>query len=379
MNPTDPRFRDITPAQAVVPVPVPASAAPASSAAARAYRLQLTRITKLKSQLAELEEWAQSHRVALHETVHPLKQEHRQQLRAMVLLIDARLAGKTLTAPQRQAAAEILCGLAATLARQGDAEMAKLHDRHSPHTLAEDDQHHAQMLRAELEDALGESLDDLPPGATAEQVMAAGMARLHAQAADKEEIKRERAERRQAKKKAPPAPSAAKIQLQDADALLRTLFRQLASALHPDRERDPQERLRKTALMGQANAAYARKDLVALMALQAEAALADPLHAPQMAEDKLASMVVLLKGQVAELERERAGRQDALMREFQVPQGLGVTPRTLQMVILEQVDELEMALDVMQRDYEQAQGDAGFKRWLKLQQAAAQQLSRGGY
>ena len=377
MNPTDPRFRDITPAQAVVPVP--ASAAPASSAAARAYRLQLTRITKLKNQLAELEEWAQSHRVALHETVHPLKQEHRQQLRAMVLLIDARLAGKSLTAPQRQAAAEILCGLAATLARQGDEQMAKLHDRHSPHTLAEDDQHHAQTLRAELEDALGESLDDLPPGATAEQIMAAGMARLHAQAAEKEQVKREKAERRQAKKKAPPAPSAAKIQVQDADALLRTLFRQLASALHPDRERDPQERLRKTALMGQANAAYARKDLVALMALQAEAALADPLHAPQMAEDKLASMVVLLKGQVADLERERAGRQDALMREFQVPQGLGVTPRTLQMVILEQVDELEMALDAMQRDYEQAQGDAGFKRWLKLQQAAAQQLSRGGY
>ena len=152
MNPTDPRFRDITPAQAVVPVP--ASAAPASSAAARAYRLQLTRITKLKSQLAELEEWAQSHRLALHETVHPLKQEHRQQLRAMVLLIDARLAGKSLTAPQRQAAAEILCGLAATLARQGDEQMAKLHDRHSPHTLAEDDQHHAQMLRAELEVAM---------------------------------------------------------------------------------------------------------------------------------------------------------------------------------------------------------------------------------
>ena len=362
-------------------VSVPEPTVAKDSAATRAYRLQLTRIGKLKSQLAELDGWAQTHRIAVHQTVHPLQREHSQQLRAMVLLIDERLAGKSLSAPQRQAAAAVLCGMAATLAREGDAHMAELHDRHSPQTLASGDLERARIMRAEIEASLGAPLDGLPPDASPEQILAAGMARLQAQHEQRAEEKREKAERRQAKKAGKPggAPSKTQAQLQDADSLLRTLFRQLASALHPDREPDPAERVRKTALMGQANAAYGRKDLVALMALQQEAALADPLHATQMADDKLASMVVLLKGQVAELERERAGRQDALMREFQVPDGLGVTPRTLQMVMLEQVVELEMALELMQHDLEQVRGDAGFKRWLRQQQAATRRLADDGY
>ena len=36
---------------------------------------------------------------------------------------------------------------------------------------------------------------------------------------------------------------------QDAKAALRSIYRQLASALHPDREPDPVERERKSALM----------------------------------------------------------------------------------------------------------------------------------
>ena len=42
----------------------------------------------------------------------------------------------------------------------------------------------------------------------------------------------------------------------DAKSAIRTVFRQLASALHPDREPDEQERLRKTGLMSEVNAAY---------------------------------------------------------------------------------------------------------------------------
>lgn len=225
-------------------VPVPEQPANNTGAATRAYRLQLTRIGKLKSQLAELDAWAQTHRIAVHQTVHPLQRENRQQLRAMVLLIDDRLAGKSLTAPQRQAAAAVLCGMAATLAREGDAQMAELHDRHSPQTLASGDLEKARIMRAEIEASLGAPLDGLPPDASPEQILAAGMARLQEQHEQRTEEKREKAERRQAKKAGKPSgpPSKAQAQLQDADTLLRTLFRQLASALHPDRESDPDRR-----------------------------------------------------------------------------------------------------------------------------------------
>lgn len=373
MDPSDPRFRRPEPTPALVRTPAPAPGP--GSAAARAYRVQLTRITRLKSQLAELDALAQAHRQALHQRVHPLQVAHRQHLRAMALLIDERLAGKALAAPQRRAAVELLCGMAATLARAGDAAMAALHDRHSKRSLAEYDRDASQTLRAQLEAMLGESLGDLPPEASTEALKAAARARLDAQQETERQARQDKTERRRKSKKKPEA-TAAPLTAAEPSGLLRNLFRQLASALHPDRETDPQVRERKTAQMSEANAAYARKDLLALLQLQQDAALAQPLNAQALPSDQLPALTQLLKHQVAELERERAGRQDALCQEFEVPPGLGVTPRTLQSVLLEQVEALEMALALMREDLQRAQTDAGFKRWLREQHRASQHFGR---
>ena len=371
-DPADPRFRHAAHPSDLAVTPQSPAQPRAASATSRAHQLQLTRITKLKQQLADLDTLAQAHRLALQQRVHPLQAKTRQQLRGLVLLIDQRLAGKTLTAPQRRSAASLLCDLAAKLAGDGDAEMAVLHDRHSPTSLADQALAESQAMRAEMEAAFGAQLEDLPPDASFDQILAAGMARMREQKEQAEDDKRARAERRQAKKKAGAAPKPTQAQAHQANAagLLRGLFRQLASALHPDRETDPAERERKTALMGEAHAAHARKDLLALLQLQQQAGLVDLLGSGALAEDQLAAMTLLLKQQVADLERERAGRQDALAHEFLVPLGLGVTPRTLQMVLLEQEEELEMALDMMQADAALVQTDAGFKRWLKIQAAA---------
>jgi hypothetical protein len=375
-DPADPRFRRTADLTGLVVTPQPPAQPRAASAASRAHQIQLTRITKLKQQIAELDTLAQAHRVAVHQQVHPLRAETRQQLRSMVLLIDQRLAGKTLATPQRRDAIKILCGMAATLASEGDAEMAALHDRHSPTTLAEQALAESQAMRAGMEAAFGASLDDLPPDASIEQILAAGMANMREQEERADEDKRARAERRQASKKAKPAPAQTQAQakLDNAASLLRGLFRQLASALHPDREQDATARERKTALMGEANAAYGRKDLLALLQLQQQAGLSDLLGTGALAEEQLAAMTLLLKQQVANLERERMGRQDALAQEFQLSRRMGVTPRTLQMVLLEQVEELEMALEMMQADATMVQSDAGFKRWLKIQTALMRQL-----
>jgi len=375
-DPADPRFRPPSDLTGLAVTPQPPAQARATSAASRAHQIQLSRIAKLKQQLTELDTLAQAHRMAVYQRVQPLQAKTRQHLRSMVLLIDQRLAGKTLATPQRRAAVSVLCGMAATLASDGDAAMAALHDRHSPTSLADQARAKSQAMLADIEAALGAQLDDLPPDASTEQILAAGMARLREQEEHADDDKRARAERRQAKKKTKPAPAQTQAQalLDNAAGLLRGLFRQLASALHPDREQDATARERKTALMGEANAAYGRKDLLALLQLQQQAGLSDLLSTGALAEEQLAAMTLLLKQQVADLERERVGRQDALAQEFQVSRGLGVTPRTLQMVLLEQVEELEMALEMMQADATMVQSDAGFKRWLKMQTALMRQL-----
>lgn len=373
---TDPRFR--RPEVALTEQAAPP--APAASAASRAFNLQLTRIQKLKSQLQDLDTLAQEHRTSVAEQVVPLQKAQRAALRDMVLLIDAQLAGKGLTAPQKRAAAQLLCSMAQTLAREGDAEMAALHDRHAEMDLADLQAQRARTLRAEIEASLGAALDDLPPDASEQAVLAAGMARLRQRQDDIDQARDAAKAQKKSAKKKPPSATQTQADAQQAQAsdLLRALFRRLASALHPDREADADARLHKTQLMSEANAAYARKDLVALMALQQAAALIDPGANAHWADDKLAAMTVLLKAQVADLERERAARQDALCHEFQVNYGMGVTPRTLQQVLIEQVEELELALALMAQDLAQAQSDAGFKRWLKQQQSVARAFCSAG-
>jgi hypothetical protein len=373
----DSRFdntRGASPTATALSVQPPAQAP--LSAAARAFNLQLTRIDKLKRQLQELAALEQAHRLALHQSVTPLKKRHSLAMREMALYLQERLGSKALVAGQREAARQILCGLARTLAQEGDAEMAALHDRHNPQTLAELARGRADELRAQLEEALGGPLGAEHDGASADEVLRAGMERLRRSVEDEQARRREAAEKRKAKKKPSAAQAAAQAQMDDADTSLRKLFRQLASALHPDREPDAQARLAKTALMSEANAAYERKDLVALMQIQQRAALADPLAAAQMSDDKLAALTRLLKQQVADLERERAGRHDQLAVEFDVRPGFGVTPKTLQMVLQEQVFELEEALTEMQHDLERVKADAGLKRWLTEQRNETKRLQR---
>ena len=155
--------------------------------------------------------------------------------------------------------------------------------------------------------------------------------------------------------------------MEEAETSLRKLFRQLASNLHPDREPDAQARLVKTALMSQANAAYERRDLVALLQIQQQALGADPQAAAVMSEDKLTGWTLLIKQQVADLERERAARSESLAAEFQLAPEYKLTAFSLQMLLEEQVSDLEEELALMQRDLQRVQNDADLKRWLSEQ------------
>lgn len=342
---------------------------PASSAA-RAFNLQLARIDKLKAQLDALDALGQSHRVELHRWVAPLQQRLRQRTREMALWLAECLQGKTLSRLQHDTATEALCRLAQRLAEEGDKTMAALHDQHSRHTLAQKKQAAADALRAKLEAVLGEPLAETDPDAPMEELLRAGMARWREAQDAAQARRRDKKNARKARQKPGAEQEQAQAQQADADTQLRTLFRQLASALHPDREPDAQERLRKTALMSEANAAYGRKDLVTLMQIQLRAELADPAAVSRLADDKLAALTLLLKQQVAELERERAARQERLAAEFDLPPGAVTNPNTLKHNLLAQVEALERDVAQLERDLEQVQEPAGLKRWLNAQRSA---------
>ncbi|MEY4979957.1 MAG: hypothetical protein RLZZ352_2227 [Pseudomonadota bacterium] len=329
------------------------------SEAARAFNSQLKRLDKLKQQLQDLDALGRTHQQVWHERMQPLAQQRHQLLRQLVQRVDAGLAGKLLTERQRETACQVVSGLAFQLAQAGDADMAALFERYQTQTVQQAASATEETLREQMEALLREAgvspdafddLTDQPPP------------------------------RDQPGKKPKKKPNAAQVQaqeeLEDAHSLLRKLYRQLASLLHPDREPDAQRRLAKTALMSEANAAYERKDWVALMHIQQRAAVADPVLAAQLSDTQLSALTRLLRQQVAELERERALQQQRWAHSFQLPWQASVTAAGLRQALDEQAEMLQDMLDALAQDCAAVQTDAGLKRWLTRERQAMQRAIR---
>ena len=126
-------------------------------------------------------------------------QQHQVVAKKLAIWLDQHLAGAPdLSAGQRQLGAQVLCGLAKDLVAQGHADMAAVHDRHSPRTLAQLARDHAQAMKARLEAMLGEPLLPDQPEADLQDVLHAARAHLK-QAAEVQDAK---AAKRQAKRDA---------------------------------------------------------------------------------------------------------------------------------------------------------------------------------
>jgi len=365
----DPRFR--------VPVPEPAAEPPGQagrqlrpglggvsvSGAVRAWQQQLARLERLQEQLADLEALERAHREARARELHPLQQRRRALVASLVQGLAQRLDDKTLSVRQRETARERLCSLAAQLADEGDAAMRELHDRFSPQSWQNRRREAAHALRLRLEEQLGAALDIDDGPLSPEAVWRAGLARLHQARDARREQRRERSKARQARRSVPATQTEGQALTVQADQTLRQLYRQLASALHPDRESDPGERQRKTALMGEANAAYERRDLLTLLRLQGQQVVQGDDAGPQ-AEQRLQAMTLLLRRQVADRERERAARQTELAWAFDLPAGEAAREQSLRAQLQTQVRQALTDVEALQQDLVRLDDPAALRRWL---------------
>jgi len=106
--------------------------------------------------------------------------------------------------------------------------------------------------------------------------------------------------------------------------------------------------------------------------IQQRAALASHSDVAKMPDDKLQALTLLVKAQVAELERQRAHTQQQLMHEFDVPTGMGLNANTLKTLLNEQEDGLQDAVDALLSELALVQQEAGLKRWLNQQRKLSQ-------
>jgi hypothetical protein len=187
------------------------------------------------------------------------------------------------------------------------------------------------------------------------------------------EAERARAAHRAGRRKPGAHERQARDDARQASQSLREVYRRLAAALHPDRETDPAQRQRKTALMQRANQAYAAHRLLDLLQLQLEAEQIDPARIAALGDQRLGHYTRLLAEQLAELRRQvQAARHDLCAALGLDP--VRSKPATLAKQLARQVkalqldhEHLRMQLRVLRADPE------ALRPWIRQLRAAQRQ------
>ena len=322
---------------------------------------------------------ADTFRPVYSKTLQPLKAQYAAALREMVLWLDARVQQKGLTPAMLRDIQVMVCTLSEVLATAGDEDMRALYDRHSPQSLADREKSAANDIQNLMQRMTGIDISDLNEGGSVKDLLHVGMQRIRQKMLDKQAEKEVRAQARRDSKPRSAAQKKAHGQQQDAQGALRTIYRQLASALHPDREPDALEQARKTELMGQVNAAYERRDLTALLMLQLRCERIDASAISRLTTEKMAALTLLLKEQAAALEEDVHVAVSRVQQEFDVSPFTPVTTVGLMLELDAQASGLMQTLTEMQDDLRSVQTDAGLKRWVKTQKKMlrAQELESG--
>ena len=366
---------------------VQASAQEKLTPAQQRFNDLLAQIERLSGQIQRLEAWSDKHRYAHIQALRESVQLSQAYRKSLLLFVHERLQTADFTDRQQRMARGLVRGLMTHLAATNDPQVQALVDLYvseeDAQEAAEEQAEAAQRLRERIEEALGQPLEKPSQYQTPEEMMAAGMRQWQRQQqADEERKATKRAARKaekQAQKKSAAAEKgempAALMREVDAKSAIRTIFRQLASALHPDREPDEQERLRKTALMSEVNAAYEKNDLTTLLGLQMQVTQVNPQNKARMADDQLIAMSLLLKEQVAALEDDLVQLENRLSRELCVPVRAGADEAAMSQSLQRMQADQRHSADSLAADLRRIQNDAELKRWLKEQWQLAKATS----
>ena len=188
--------------------------------------------------------------------------------------------------------------------------------------------------------------------------------------AEREAAKQAHQAKRQQAKQAVIGNSSSGSEVQNTPNLLRNMYRKLASALHPDRARDEAERVHKTALMGQVNAAHDAKDLLTLMRLQLLTQTPDSPteseNTTSIPKDKLKQAIQQLQAQLQALRDALQQMQTSMQEEWDLPYG-NISAKSLQMALRKEAQELTSHIAYLQSDALWLSDDAFLKNWLAHQ------------
>jgi hypothetical protein len=287
----------------------------------------------------------------------------------MVRYLDRAGDQKGLTKTERRKIASVITELAGQLAAaRDDAQLKALYNKHSRSDYDAEEAANIQGMKFMLEDVLGFELGDDLDTSSPEDILARAQAQMREKQTQHDADRQAREERRgKQKKSAKQLATEARRQAEEQRLRqsIREVYRKLASALHPDRETDSQERERKTALMQRANQAYAKNNLLQLLELQLELEHIDQSALDNIGEDRLKYYNKILKEQLVELEQELLCVEGAFKAQFGVPPFADVSPHTIMRDLAAEIVAVRRIIHDIKKDLLAFADFKTFKAWLK--------------
>jgi len=319
--------------------------------------------TKISDRILEIQTLIDKHRITYLQVVNPLRHRQESLKKTIIVMLDDRFELGGLSSRQKRLIGRAICRLSRPYALQGDAAMLNLHDKHSEQTLAEIEKIQAEAAQAHFEKILGESFDSDEHFERVDDVLSASIERMHKQRIAKEKAKEKR-RRRESE-----AKQSSSVESNDSDAqhILRSIYRQLASALHPDRERDKEKRIQKTDLMSQVNTAYSNGDLFTLLQLQNKADI-DKQLVTESLSSKLATVIAILERRVVELRRKLRDLEIDTVAEFVLPSAVSITAPLLKAHLTKLQLDLRSTIATLKNDITELETDTGINQWLRRQE-----------
>lgn len=306
------------------------------------------------------------------ETLLPLMENYNQQRVLLIKLFDRAYGQKNFTKTDKSKLAGLIEEISAELLTQmDDPEIKAIHDRYSEVDFDELAAEEQQIMKSMMEKMLDMNLDDDINFRSPDEMMR----KIHEQLQKKiEEDAHQQASNPppQRKKSAKTLAKEAreKQEAENVSQSLREVYRKLASALHPDKEQDRQERKRKTLLMQRVNVAYDAKDLLTLLSLQLEAEQITPDNISTLSESRLKHFNQLLKEQLVDLETEIEAMTIGFIMRFQLDPHQSYTPKSALAKIDYEISEVKAKLRSIQQDIAEFQQIKNLKAWLKNYRAS---------
>ena len=347
-------------------------------------------VEKKRAMLAEWQAFILTHDQKVAKDYLPLLSTFRERQAEMVRVLDQALAQTGLTKSERSVVEKIICSVAEQLIIEtDDAAMKEIYNKYSGIDFDAEEAAAVDSMKEAVEAMFGVDLGEIDNELDSEldnaglnspeEILARVQAKIAREQQRRLDEQAQHASRRKtAKQTARQRAREEKLKAEsdETNLSLREVYRKLVSALHPDREPDTAERVRKTALMQRVNQAYEKKDLLKLLELQLAIEQIDARSIANISEDRLKHFNKILREQLSELAQEILGLQMPLREQLNMSPTQPIAMKTVMPRLMQDIAHLKSQIRRIENEIQMPKNPAAFKQWIKGYRQALRQRNR---